>query len=175
MSVELAEFTLTPEIAAAQLRLRPDGKPYRGQDPLIRILGRCEVVGECWVWQGYRDAHGYGHMRRSGRGGPVEAPHRVLFTELNGPLPPHIFVCHTCDNPPCCNPAHLFAGTTGDNQRDRIAKGRYYVKATPPTTCRRGHAYDDENTSLRPDGSRICRACRRRRARAATSTTPSLR
>lgn len=117
----LSLSTLSPDSAASRLLVQRDGVPARGQHPLIRIFGRCKVVGGCWEFQGSRTEGGYGKVRDSGRSRPA---HRVVFTELNGPLPSDIYVCHTCDNPPCCNPAHLFAGTATDNNRDRQAKGR---------------------------------------------------
>jgi len=41
-----------------------------------------------------------------------------------------MFVCHKCDNPPCCNPDHLFLGTARDNFRDCLSKGRYSPKGS---------------------------------------------
>ena len=43
---------------------------------------------------------------------------------VNGPIPDGLFACHTCDNPPCVNTAHLFLGTTRDNALDAKRKGR---------------------------------------------------
>ncbi len=50
--------------------------------------------------------------------------HRVAYTLAFGPIQPRMVVCHRCDNGLCCNPAHLFLGTAGDNSRDMMAKGR---------------------------------------------------
>lgn len=77
---------------------------------------------ECWEWQGTRhDAYGYGVFHRSD--GSTRA-HRIAYELTSGPVPDGLLVCHHCDNPPCVNPAHLFLGTSTDNNRDRDAKGR---------------------------------------------------
>ena len=52
------------------------------------------------------------------------AVHRMAWEVAHGPIPDGLIVMHTCDNPPCCNPEHLKLGTHGDNNRDRIEKGR---------------------------------------------------
>ena len=82
---------------------------------------RTVPVGDCREWTGARDARGYGMI---GYQGKTERTHRVAWILAKGPIPAHRFVCHTCDNPPCCNPLHLFLGTPVDNMRDAQHKGR---------------------------------------------------
>lgn len=65
---------------------------------------------------------GYGQISNP-RGGTKRA-HRIVYRELRGPIPKGLCVLHGCDNPPCCNPEHLFLGTRTDNMADKVAKGR---------------------------------------------------
>jgi predicted HTH domain antitoxin len=51
--------------------------------------------------------------------------HKVAWILTNGPIPNGLMVCHKCDNPPCCNPNHLFLGTQTENMQDALAKGRH--------------------------------------------------
>lgn len=74
----------------------------------------------CWPWT--RATHqGYGWFRL--RGVSITAS-RFAWRITHGPIPVGLYVCHTCDNRPCCNPAHLWLGTQADNVRDMFAKGR---------------------------------------------------
>ena len=78
----------------------------------------------CLEWTGYRDKHGYGRLARGGKhGGVIKAP-RAAYELARGPIPPGKSVLHSCDNPPCVEPSHLFLGTKKDNTQDMLAKGR---------------------------------------------------
>jgi hypothetical protein len=91
-----------------------------------RFWSKVQILGpdKCWEWMAARYGSGYGAFRIGGRSGSNHHAHRVAWTLTNGEIPDGLFACHHCDNPPCCNPAHLFLGTNLDNMRDMFAKGR---------------------------------------------------
>lgn len=95
------------------------------QDFAGRFWPKVDVRGpdECWPWTASRNIHNYGRLGRGGGGGEIGA-HRASWMINRGEIPAGLFVCHRCDNPPCCNPAHLFLGTSRDNTRDMVSKGR---------------------------------------------------
>jgi len=85
---------------------------------------------ECWEWKGFRNHQGYGRTWINDKG---YYAHRVIFhlanpntINLNAPQSTleYGFILHTCDNPSCCNPKHLWLGTHKDNMEDKARKGR---------------------------------------------------
>ena len=84
--------------------------------------------GACWPWLAAKTL-GYGSFWNGTR---VVRAHTYAWVLANGPMPEgRSFGCHKCDNPPCCNPAHIFPGTNAENQADSRAKGR--SRLPPPT------------------------------------------
>jgi hypothetical protein len=76
----------------------------------------------CWPFTGYCKPKGYGAISFDGK---VWETHRLVYVLMHGEPAPGLIVRHTCDNPPCCNPAHLINGTLADNMYDRRDRGRY--------------------------------------------------
>lgn len=86
----------------------------------LRHFGWTETSDGCWEFNGARSA-GYGRLWLNGR---MRTAHRTAYEAWVGPVSDKQVVMHSCDNPPCINPAHLRAGTQADNLADMTAKGR---------------------------------------------------
>jgi hypothetical protein len=82
---------------------------------------KVNMLAGCWTWTGATNSAGYGHVSYGGRN---YSTHRCAYEYTFGQLPNDLFVCHHCDNPPCVNPAHLYAGTPKDNTSDMYRRGR---------------------------------------------------
>ena len=95
--------------------------------------------GGCLEYQGYRNSSGYGIIKVDGE---ALLAHRVAFELAHGPIPSGLFVCHSCDNPSCCNSNHLFLGTPADNMADKVSKDRQFTKRTPEKLQRLGELRD---------------------------------
>lgn len=81
-----------------------------------------QIPDTCWEWAGGRDKTGYGIFCI---GTKAVLAHRVSYRVAYGPFGEELKVRHICDNPPCCNPAHLIAGTQADNVQDMINRKRH--------------------------------------------------
>ena len=97
--------------------------PHLTPQDADRFWSKVNVLGpdDCWEWQSTCGRGGYGRFTLQGS---AIFAHRLAWHLANGPIPGQLCVCHKCDNPPCCNPNHLFLGTQLDNIQDRTTKGR---------------------------------------------------
>lgn len=96
----------------------------RSSDPHViatRFWAKVDKTDGCWEWQGSRQKRGYGLFRIQGR---LHKAHRAALALSGVEVSDEVCVLHNCDNPPCCNPAHLRLGTKGENNTERHMKGR---------------------------------------------------
>lgn len=105
----------------------------------------------CWAWNGSRVGRGYGQFWDGDR---LIVAHRWLYEHLNGPVPGDIDICHSCDNPSCCNPDHLFAGSRAENMQDCSRKGRTVGQVSPDKLTRGLSHYTHTKPHLRLRGGR---------------------
>jgi len=98
--------------------------PMRESIRLEKFWRRVDKSSGCWIWTGPKGpepGHNYGKLMWHNK---YMRAHRVAYELMVGPIPEGLCVLHSCDNPLCVNPNHLFLGTQLDNIRDRDAKGR---------------------------------------------------
>lgn len=100
-----------------------------------KIINRHKKVNGCWEWQGKLNNCGYGCFQETVDGKKTEVrSHRRSYEIFKGSIPEGMQVCHSCDNPCCCNPEHLWLGTPKENTEDSFKKNRR------PTTKKRADA-----------------------------------
>lgn len=145
-----------------------------------RVKARC-VTNEkgCWIWpikfargKKYGTKWSYGQTNYRAKSTII---HRQMYKIVHGVVLGRFdFVCHSCDETMCCNPAHLWLGTPRQNSLDASSKGR--SRNQQDTHCKRGHEFTPENTYMARrneiSSSRACKTCQRIRQRIKAGWTP---
>lgn len=90
---------------------------------------------ECWEWLGSCDTHGYGNFFWNSK---ITVSSKIAWMYPNYVIPKGFEICHSCDNPACCNPKHLWLGTHQENMDDKMRKGR---QGNIKQAVRRGEAH----------------------------------
>lgn len=115
---------------------RPDQRVHRvialSESDIVRFWSKVDIRGpdECWLWLGGKTA-GYGVFMTKGNV-TLRANRIVAYLEwMNDEKDATLHACHRCDNPPCCNPSHIFYGTRFDNFQDCSRKRRCALQRYP--------------------------------------------
>jgi hypothetical protein len=136
----------------------------------VRFWRQVEKTDTCWIWTGAKQ-RGYGQFSRDyiknaagkWRTRTVRA-HRHAYETLVGPIPEGLTIEHECKNPSCVRPGpgHCTLLTRGENS---LAGDGPAAQNARKTHCVAGHEFTEQNTHIRKEGHRECRACARDRAR----------
>lgn len=130
--------------AAHWMAWKRHGDPFHRRPTALqrwqRNIDTSDGPDACWPWtKSLSRVGGYGQFYDNGA---RVGAHRWAYQHFVGPIPADGHVLHRCDNPPCCNPAHLFIGTNAENTADKMAKGRH---ATPHGEAVRGAKLAEES------------------------------
>lgn len=131
-----------------------------------RFLQKVFKTESCWLWVGAVNSKGYGSFTFNGK---RILAHRYSYILNKGEIPEGMFICHTCDNPACVNPEHLWIGSPLENMVDMFSKGRQGYQNKKQTHCRKGHSFDEFGFIVyikktgRQSGQewRTCKECKR--------------
>lgn len=125
----------------------------------MRFVPSCPGAA-CWEWNVDSAHHKYGYdmfeIKLDGKWKSKQA-HRIAWLIFRGAIPDGLSVLHTCDNPPCVNPDHLYLGTHQDNMKDRATRKTHPLSKR--THCNQGHSFSGNNLYIGLEGRR-CRRCR---------------
>lgn len=134
-------------VARERLTARPEVR---------RFVSKFRVSDGCWLWEAATNK-GYGFFWLDG--GTTSA-HRVACATFDDPIPDGLVSHHRCGNKSCVRPDHIARVTQWENllKPDGGPARSNFVK----THCKHGHEFTEENTYVRPTGTRECRTCRRR-------------
>jgi hypothetical protein len=128
---------------------------FESSRPDERFWAKVNKTDGCWIWTAAKTRGGYGNFGLGSK--RYVRAHRLAWELTYGSIPAGMFVCHRCDNPPCVNPSHLFLGTSSDNLRDCVAKGRHVPYRT---TAHKGEG--NPNAKLTVESVREIRAAAKR-------------
>lgn len=125
----------------------PKGTPHRSLADASQYYAQGEG-GQCWLWGGAVHGDGYGRFYL---GGQEHYAHRVVYEAFKGAIPRGHVIDHLCRVKACVNPEHMEAVTVKENTRRGLLGTR--------THCKRGHPFNDANTTVDSRGSRRCKTC----------------
>jgi hypothetical protein len=100
------------------------GSPIGGITVERRFFDKVKKTDNCWIWTASVNKQGYGALSIGKK--QIRA-HRVSYMLFKGQIPDGMHVCHSCDNPSCVNPDHLWIGTPKDNAKDCLMKNRFPI------------------------------------------------